>query len=148
MCSVAKADAPGDWGFLYQRFSSPLGDEACQFRNHKAERWLSGNHGSIWDSWPIAFSGYPRGPRVGCETGCPRHRVHTLLARRRMKRELGCGKSCTHHLQPLNLRAAFRREHLRSFMHAHLMVSMFALATLLPLTSLAAHRQARSASTV
>ncbi len=33
-------------------------------------------------------------------------------------------------------------------MHAHLMVSMFALATLLPLTSLAAHRQARSASTV
>jgi hypothetical protein len=55
MCSVAGADVPGDWGFLYQRFSSPLGDEACQFRNHKAEFWLSGNHGSIWDSWPIAL---------------------------------------------------------------------------------------------
>src|ERR1700684_2190154 len=25
------------------------------------------------DSWPIAFSGYPRGPRVGWETVCPRH---------------------------------------------------------------------------
>src|ERR1700730_5814043 len=22
-----------------------------------------GDHSSIWDSWPIAFSGYPRGPR-------------------------------------------------------------------------------------
>ena len=21
-----------------------------------------GDHGSLWDSWPIAFSGYPRGP--------------------------------------------------------------------------------------
>src|SRR5215469_17752536 len=39
----------------------------------KAERWSGANHGSIGDSWPIAFSGYPRGPRVGCETGCPRH---------------------------------------------------------------------------
>jgi len=33
-------------------------------------------------------------------------------------------------------------------MHAHLIVSMFALATLLPLTTLAAHRQAGSSSTV
>jgi chitinase len=33
-------------------------------------------------------------------------------------------------------------------MHTHLMVSMFALATLLPLTTLAAHRQADSASAV
>ena len=24
-----------------------------------------GDHSSIWDSWPIAFSGCPRGPRVG-----------------------------------------------------------------------------------
>ena len=32
-----------------------------------------GDHSSIWDSWPIAFSGYPRGPRVAWETGCPRH---------------------------------------------------------------------------
>ena len=33
-------------------------------------------------------------------------------------------------------------------MHAHRMVSMFALATLLPLTTLAAHRQAGSPFTV
>jgi len=33
-------------------------------------------------------------------------------------------------------------------MHAHRMVNMFALATLLPLTTLAAHRQAGSTSTV
>src|SRR5215469_13889245 len=39
----------------------------------KAERCSSGDHGSIWDSWPIAFSGYPRGPRVLLETTCPRH---------------------------------------------------------------------------
>src|SRR3984957_9612238 len=32
-----------------------------------------GDHGSIRDSWPIAFSGYPRGPRVACETRCPKH---------------------------------------------------------------------------
>ena len=31
-----------------------------QFRNQQAERRSSGDHGSIWDSWPIAFSGYPR----------------------------------------------------------------------------------------
>jgi hypothetical protein len=23
-----------------------------------------GDHSSIWDSWPIAFSGYPRGPSL------------------------------------------------------------------------------------
>src|SRR3982074_1435617 len=27
----------------------------------------------FWVSWPVAFSGYPRGPRVVWETGCPRH---------------------------------------------------------------------------
>src|ERR1700691_5500005 len=32
-----------------------------------------GDHSSIGDSWPIAFSGDPRGPRVGWETVCPRH---------------------------------------------------------------------------
>src|SRR5215471_4102919 len=67
------ASQPNGLGFLYQRFSLLGRNEACQFRNQKAERWLSGNHGSLGDSWPIAFSGYPRGPRVGCETTCPRH---------------------------------------------------------------------------
>src|ERR1700676_3546941 len=32
------------------------------------QRGCSANHGSIGDSWPIAFSGCPRGTRVGCET--------------------------------------------------------------------------------
>src|SRR5215469_18110811 len=30
------------------------------YETSKAERRSSGDHGSIWDSWPIAFYGYPR----------------------------------------------------------------------------------------
>src|SRR6202035_224395 len=44
-----------------------------------------GDHSSIWDSWPIAFSGYPRGPRVGCETRCPRHTAPNLPAETRSR---------------------------------------------------------------
>ena len=44
-----------------------------------------GDHGSIRDSWPIAFSGYPRGPRVGCETVCPRHTAPNLPAETRSR---------------------------------------------------------------
>jgi len=47
MCSAAGRVSPAIWGFFYERFSSLLRDEACQFRNQQAERWLSGNHGSI-----------------------------------------------------------------------------------------------------
>jgi len=58
----------------------------------KAERRSSGDHGSIWDSWPIAFSGYPRGPRVRSETRCPRHAAPNISAetrsRTRVSREL------------------------------------------------------------
>src|SRR5216684_3563039 len=39
---------------------------------------LSTHHGSIGDFSPIAFSGCPRGPRVGLETGCPRHAAPNL----------------------------------------------------------------------
>jgi hypothetical protein len=46
---------------------------------------LSTHHGSIGDSWPIAFSGYPRGPRVGCETKCPRHILPNLSAETRSR---------------------------------------------------------------
>src|ERR1700693_1437951 len=35
---------------------------------NKAARLSGANHGSIGDSWPIAFSGCPRGTRVACET--------------------------------------------------------------------------------
>src|SRR6202043_1401801 len=44
-----------------------------------------GDHSSIGDSWPIAFSGYPRGPRVGCETGCPRHAAPNFSAETRSR---------------------------------------------------------------
>jgi hypothetical protein len=56
-----------------------------QFRNRQAERRSSGDHGSIWDSWPIAFSGYPRGPRVFHETRCPRHTASRALPETRSR---------------------------------------------------------------
>src|SRR5262249_57337148 len=45
----------------------------------------TGDHGSIRDSWPIAISGYPRGPRVGSETTCPRHTAPNLPAETRSR---------------------------------------------------------------
>src|SRR5258708_9459639 len=61
---------PRGLGFFYQRFSSLLGDDACQFRNQQSRTVVKfGDHSSIWDSWPIAFSGYPRGPRVVLRLG-------------------------------------------------------------------------------
>jgi hypothetical protein len=72
-CSVAGYFGPAIWVFStsgFHRFfaTKPIGSETS-----KAERGQIGDHGSIRDSWPIAFSGYPRGPRVACETGCPKH---------------------------------------------------------------------------
>jgi Cupin domain len=56
---------PRELGSLYQRFSSLLGDEAGQFRNQQSRTVVKfGDHSSIWDSWPIAFSGHPRGPKI------------------------------------------------------------------------------------
>jgi len=46
---------------------------------------LSTHHSSIGDSWPIAFSGYPRGPRVPCETECPRHAAPSLATETRSR---------------------------------------------------------------
>src|SRR5580693_3584138 len=80
------AMCPRGLGFFYQRFSSLLRDEACQFRNQQSRTALKfGDHSSIRDSWPIAFSGYPRGPRVGCETGCPRHAAPNLSVETRSR---------------------------------------------------------------
>ena len=73
-------------GFPYQRFSSLRCDEACQFRNQQSRTAVKfGDHSSIWDSWPIAFSGYPRGTRVACETGCPRHTAPNYTAETRSR---------------------------------------------------------------
>ena len=78
------------WGFLYQRFSSPVRNEADLFRTAKQNlgRW---HHSSIRDSWPIAFSGYPIEPRVAVRLGAPStQRLTNQLTRSptRMSREL------------------------------------------------------------
>ncbi len=69
MCSVAGPAGPAIWGSSASGFHRVLATKPVSSETSKAERWSGGDHGSIWDSWPIAFSGYPRGPRVGCETG-------------------------------------------------------------------------------
>jgi hypothetical protein len=51
----------------------------------KPERGSNGDHSSIWDSWPMAFSGYPRGPKVGCETTCPKHAAPNKSAETRSR---------------------------------------------------------------
>src|SRR6266704_5088511 len=51
----------------------------------KPERRSNGDHSSIWDSWPMAFSGHARGPRVGSETGCPRHTAPNFTAETRSR---------------------------------------------------------------
>src|SRR5271155_4203047 len=44
-----------------------------------------GDHGSIRDSWPIAFSRCPRGPSVACETRCPKYAGPNLPAETRSR---------------------------------------------------------------
>src|ERR1700692_664997 len=85
MDSVQWTAGCGCLDFHSQRFSSLLCDEACPFRNQQAVRWSDGDHSSIWDSWPIAFSGHPRGPRVVCETECPRHATPNFSAETRSR---------------------------------------------------------------
>jgi hypothetical protein len=51
----------------------------------KPNRGQIGDHSSIRDFSPIAFSGYPRGPRVGCETTCPKR---TLRLTNQLRRAL------------------------------------------------------------
>ena len=70
MDSGAGHGGPAVWIFSTSGFHRVVRDEAYSFRNQQAIRWSGGDHSSIWDSWPIAFSGCPRGPRVGCETKC------------------------------------------------------------------------------
>ena len=85
MVSACRTQCPSDLGFFYQRFSSPIATKPISSETRKAERWSGANHGSIGDSWPMAFSGCPRGPRVGCETRCPRRTVPNLPAETRSR---------------------------------------------------------------
>jgi hypothetical protein len=85
MCTVVGHCDPSVWvsstsGFHCLSATKPVSSETS-----KAERRSSGDHSSIRDSWPIAFSGYPRGPRVGCETGCPKHAASNLPAETRSR---------------------------------------------------------------
>src|ERR1700687_3426126 len=69
-------------------FSIPAVFIACSRRSQSvlkptSSSVVSAHHGSIWDSWPIAFSGDARGPRVLYETGCPKHAVPNLSAETR-----------------------------------------------------------------
>ena len=85
MCSVAAQCGRAVWVFSTSGFHRVLATKPVSSETSKAERRSSGVHSSIWDSWPIAFSGYPRGPRVGCETMCPRHTAPNLSAETRSR---------------------------------------------------------------
>ena len=73
-------------GVLLSAIFIAIRNEADLFRNQQSRTWSFGvNHGSIRDSWPIAFSGHPRGPRVACETWCPKHAAPNLSAETRSR---------------------------------------------------------------
>jgi hypothetical protein len=85
MDSGAEHCEPAVWFFSTSGFHRVFATKPFSSETSKAERWSGANHGSIGDSWPIAFSGCPRGPRVGCETTCPRHIVPNLSAETRSR---------------------------------------------------------------
>jgi len=81
--------APVVWVSSTSGFHRLFATKPVSSETSKAERWSGANHGSIGDSWPIAFSGCPRGPRVGCETGVPRG-THRLTFQLRLALEPEC----------------------------------------------------------
>ena len=85
MDSGAGHCGPAVWIFSTSGFHRLFATKPCSSETSKAERWSGANHGSIGDSWPIAFSGCPRGPRVVWETACPRHIVPNLSAETRSR---------------------------------------------------------------
>src|SRR5229473_7889111 len=64
---------PAVWVSPTSGFHRLFATKPVSSETSKAERWSGANHGSIGDSWPIAFSGYPRVRRVYRETQCRRH---------------------------------------------------------------------------
>jgi hypothetical protein len=84
-CSVAGQCGPAVGVFSTSGFHRFFATKPISSETSKAERRSSGDHSSIRDSWPIAFSGYPRGPRVGCETWCPKHAASNLPAETRSR---------------------------------------------------------------
>ena len=85
MYSAPGHNGPEVWVFCSGGFHRSFATKPVSSETSKAERRSSGDHGSIRDSWPIAFSGYPGGSRVPCETTCPRHTAPTILAETRSR---------------------------------------------------------------
>jgi hypothetical protein len=85
MCSVAGPAGPAIGGSSTSGFHGLFATKPVSSETSKAEPRSVGDHSSIRDSWPIAFSGYPRGPRVGCETRCPKHAASNLPAETRSR---------------------------------------------------------------
>src|ERR1035437_5304362 len=85
MCSVAGHYGPAMWGFSRSGFHHLFATKPVCSETSNAEPRSVGDHSSIRDSWPIAFSGCPRGPRVGCETRCPKHAAPNLSAETRSR---------------------------------------------------------------
>ena len=69
MGSVPGRWGPAVWVFSTSGFHCSLATKPVSSETSKAEPRSNGDHSSIGDSWPIAFSGYPRGPRVGVRLG-------------------------------------------------------------------------------
>src|SRR5215472_3693410 len=85
MCSAPGHDGPEVWVFCTGGFHRLFATKPVSSETSKAERRSSGDHSSIWDSWPITFSGYPRGPRVSGETECPKHTPPNMGAETRSR---------------------------------------------------------------
>ena len=85
MDSGAGRGGPAVWVFSTSGFHCFFATKPVRSETNKAERWSGGDHSSIGDSWPIAFSGCPRGPKVDCETECPRHTAPNLSAETRSR---------------------------------------------------------------
>ena len=84
-CSVAGYCGPAVGVFSTSGFHHLFATKPVCSETSKAEPRSVGDHSSIRDSWPIAFSGCPRGPRVGCETRCPKHAAPNLSAETRSR---------------------------------------------------------------
>ena len=89
MCSAAGYGDAAVWVFSTSGFHRLFATKPVRSETNKAEPRSSGDHSSIRDFAPIAFSGYPRGPRVGSETMCPKH-TPRLTNRLRLALEPEC----------------------------------------------------------
>src|SRR6516225_3151953 len=92
MCLDRPHHSLGSWawvrevgGFSRSGCHCLMGDEACSVPKPASRAALKWRPWFYLDSWPIAFSGYPRGPRVFHETRCPRHTASRALPETRSR---------------------------------------------------------------